>query len=411
MSRPSSSPSSSSRSSFALALGLALGLLDAPLPAQRPPVLCGIDVLEHESFQRLDRARVGLITNHAGRNRIGERTIDVLRRARNVELVALFSPEHGLGGTAEGEVADSTDGRTGLRVHSLYGETRELDDAALENVNCLVCDLPDVGCRYYTYASTMLAGLRAAFRRQIRFVVLDRPNPLGGTLVAGPVLDAGREGFTGVHTLPIVHGMTMAELAHMLNKELGIEADLRPILMHNWKRDMPLDRAGVPWVDPSPNIRSLTHALLYPGTGLLESTNVSVGRGTEHPFELLGAPWLEGTRLAARLEAAAVPGAAFVPRRFTPSASVFAGEACDGVQILITDRAAFDPVALGMNLACALRDLFPQKWTMDGVDRLLCSAKVLEALRAGKTPAELAALWKDDLAAFGKRRERYLLYK
>ena len=391
---------------------LALAALLAPIPsAQDSIVLSGLDVLDLENFMRIDGARVGLITNSNCRSRHGERTIDTLHRASNVILVKIFSPEHGPGGSAEGKVEHSVDQKTKLPIYSLYGETRKPDDAMLDDIDTLVFDLQDVGCRYYTYASTLVLSMQAAADRGHRFVVLDRPNPLGGTAVAGPVLDRGRESFTGMYPVPIIHGMTIGEYAALINREFEINADLHVVAMRNWKRGMAYDQTGMHWLNPSPNIRSLSQALLYPGVGLLEFTNISVGRGTATPFELVGAPWIDGNRLVRLLRTSAPPGVSFVPRRFTPTTSKHAGVACDGVQILITDRKVFEPITLGLHLACALRDLYRRQWKLDAVDRLLCDESVLTALQKGASPEEMKALWTNELAAFVKRREHWLTYK
>ncbi len=387
----------------------AAALLLTAATAQSPPTLTGIDVMELENFRRLAGAKVGLITNATGRNRFGERTADIMARNAEFQLVSLFSPEHGPQADAEGAVDSSVDAATGLPVHSLYGETREPTPAMLDGLDTMVFDIQDIGCRFYTYVSTMKLALRAAGASAMRFVVLDRPNPLGD-VVDGPMLDSGRENFVGTHSLPIRHGMTAGELARMFNEEDELNADVRVVQVRNWTRGQTFDETGLPWVNPSPNMRSINQAFLYPGVGLLEFTNLSVGRGTDRPFEWIGAPWMDGYRLAQWLRGQPLRGVRVLPRRQTPVTSKFAGEECSGIEFAIHDRAAFDPFDLGLRLACSLRDLFPDAWEMEHYDRLLGDAATLDALRDGKTAEEIRALWTEELDAFKERRKPYLLY-
>jgi uncharacterized protein YbbC (DUF1343 family) len=374
-------------------------------------VLPGVDVLQRDRFKQLTGHRVGLITNHTGVNRLGVSAIELLHDAENVELVAVFSPEHGLEGKLDvSKIGDTQHAGTKLNVYSLYGETRRPTAEMLEGLDTLVFDIQDIGARYYTYISTMGNAMEAAAEHGLEFFVLDRPNPIGGVAVEGPVLDEGRQSFVGYHRLPIRHGMTVGELARMFNDELSLDLKLTIIPVEGWQRDQLYDATGLTWINPSPNMRSLTEALLYPGIGLLETTNLSVGRGTEIPFEVFGAPWVDGSRLAEALNEAHTPGMRFVPITFTPQASKFEGQVCSGVRILLTDRSELEPVRVGLEVAAQIRRLFPDDWKIEAYDRLLGNAAVLQALRDGKSAAEIVTNYQDDLARFLERRKLYLLY-
>ena len=385
----------------------AAGLL-APPDAE---VLSGVDVLARGGFRELQGKRVGLITNHTGRDLRGRATADLLREAPGVKLVALFSPEHGIRGALDDKVSDTADEKTGLPVYSLYGETRRPRAEHLKNLDALVFDIQDVGARFYTYISTLGYAMEEAAKAGVPVFVLDRPNPVGGAEVEGPVADADKLSFTSYHTIPVRHGMTVGELARLFNEERKINCDLRVVKMENWRRGMWLDATGQTWVNPSPNMRSLTQAALYPGVGLLETTNVSVGRGTDTPFEIVGAPWLDGRRLAAYMNARGLAGVRFVPVRFTPRASVFEGEECGGVNLVVTERARFRPVRVGIELAVALRRLHPAEWKADGYLRLLANSDTHERVRRADEPEEIARAWAARLAEFNRARARALLYK
>jgi uncharacterized protein YbbC (DUF1343 family)/CubicO group peptidase (beta-lactamase class C family) len=380
------------------------------------PVLTGIDVLERDGFKQLEGRRIGLITNHTGRNRAGRSTIDVLASAKNLRLVALFSPEHGLRGIEDSPVADQRDEKTGLPVYSLYDKGKRRPSAdALKNIDTLVFDIQDVGTRFYTYITTCGYALEEAARNRIKFVVLDRPNPINGYDVEGPVADAELAvqpsySFTSYHAIPVRYGLTIGELAMLFNTERKIGADLMVIRMEGWRRAEYYDGTGLEWVNPSPNMRSLTEALLYPGIGLLETTNVSVGRGTDTPFEVIGAPWLDGAKLSEALNRAGLAGARFVPVRFTPRSSKFSGEQCSGVNIVITDRSAFKPVAVGLEIAYHIWRLHPREWKIDEYLRLLANNGALAALRQGKTPSEISRTWQAGLSEFAPLRRKYMIY-
>jgi uncharacterized protein YbbC (DUF1343 family) len=384
------------------------GNADAPVDAQ---VLTGIDVLERNGFKELQGLRLGLVTNHTGRDRRGQQTIDVLRAAPGLKLAALFSPEHGIRGLADEKVSDTRDEQTGLPIYSLYGETRRPKPEQLKDLDALVFDIQDIGTRFYTYISTLGYVMEEAARAGLPVFVLDRPNPINGLDIEGPVADAERLSFISYHPIPVRHGMTVGELARLFNSERKINCDLRIIKMENYRRAMWFDATNLVWVNPSPNMRNLTEATLYPGIGLLETTNLSVGRGTDTPFEIIGAPWLDGQRLAAYLNGRGLAGVRFVPVRFTPKASVFKGEECGGVNIFLTNREQFRPVMTGLEIAAALRLLYPAEWKIDDYARLLASSQTHERLKRGTAPEEIAASWSAGLADFRRARARALLYK
>ena len=381
------------------------------LAPEQAEVLNGVDVLARGGFKELQNLRVGLITNHTGRDLAGRQTIDVLREAPGVKLTALFSPEHGIRGQLDDKITDSTDEKTGLPIYSLYGETRRPKAEHLKNLDALVFDIQDVGARFYTYMSTLGNAMEEAAKARIPVFVLDRPNPIGGLEVEGPIADDDKLSFIAYHQLPVRHGMTMGELARLFNEQRKIGCDLRVVKMENWRRGMWLDATGQTWVNPSPNMRSLVEATLYPGVGLLETTNVSVGRGTDTPFELVGAPWIDGRRLAAYLNGRGLLGVRFVPVRFKPNASVFKGEECGGVNLVVTDRARFRPVRTGLEMAVALRRLYPNDWKVDSYARLLVNADTLERVKRADEPEEIERAWQPRLAEFRRARTRALLYK
>jgi uncharacterized protein YbbC (DUF1343 family)/CubicO group peptidase (beta-lactamase class C family) len=384
----------------------------APIPTRRAlaQVKCGIDVLIDEGFAPIRDQRVGLVTNHTGRARDGRSTIDVLFKAPGVKLVRLFSPEHGIRGAVDAEVPDSTDQATGLPVVSLYGPKKKPSREDLEDVDTLVFDIQDIGVRYYTYSTTLGLVLEAVKEAGKRLVVLDRPNPIGGREVGGPVRDPDMGSFIAYHAVPVRHGMTLGELARLYNAERGIGAKLDVIACRGWSRDMLYDQTGLLWVNPSPNMRSLTEALLYPGVGWLEATNLATGRGTDSPFERVGAPWIDPNTFSEALNAAGVPGTSFVPIEFTPRERQYKGERCGGVQIFITDRSRFDPLALGLTLATTMRKQYPREWKPEGVRRMLCHEASFAAIREGHAAPAIKALWASGLGQFLRTRARYLLY-
>lgn len=392
-------------------LTLLATLAAIPAQAPMPRVRTGIDLLADDGCQALAGRSVGLVTNHTGLTWDGRRTVDVLAQAKDMALKALFSPEHGWHGVLDSKVGDSRDEATGLPVFSLYGETRKPTAAMLQGLDTLVFDIQDIGCRFYTYVSTMGLCMEAAAAHGLRLVVLDRPNPIGGVLMEGPVMELERRDFVGWYSVPLRHGLTAGELARMIQGETGLQVDLQVVACEGWSRTMTWDRTGLRWVNPSPNMRCLTQALLYPGIGLLEGTNLSVGRGTDTPFEVLGAPWCDGIALAADLNALRIPGATFVPVEFTPDASKFRGERCSGIHVAITDWAAFRPVATGLRIACALRDRFGASWQHARIDWLLREEPAYRAFADGADAAALEASWQKELDLFRMRRKPFLLYE
>lgn len=397
-----------------LALRSEVATLAAAAVADSPPpvrsVDCGVDVLIRRDFEPLRNKRVGLITNHTGRTKTGTATIDVLFRAPNVKLVTLFSPEHGIRGLVDAEVADSRDEATGLPVYSLYGKTRKPTPETLKDVDVLVYDIQDIGVRYYTYSSTLGLALEAAKERGIPIVVLDRPNPIGGVAVAGPVRDDGFQSFIAHHAFPVRHGLTVGEMARLFNGERKIGADLTVVPCEGWKRADLYDQTGLLWVNPSPNMRSLTEALLYPGVGLLEATNLATGRGTDTPFERVGATWIDPRAWAQALNELKLPGVRFLPVRFTPKERQYSGKECGGVYVAITDWATFEPLKLGIGMAVTLRSLYPKQWEPEGFSKFIADRATYQALLDGRSVQEIEALWEKELKEFQEIRARYLLY-
>lgn len=381
----------------------------------------GVDMLGSPYPRRLDGRKVGLITNSTGRTQLGRRTIDVIHEGPNVELVRIFSPEHGLFAKLEGSVGDATDEATGLPVFSLYGDTRKPTPEMLDGLDTLVFDIQDVGVRYYTYISTLGLAMEACAENGVKMVVLDRPNPITGVRVSGPLCDEDRLSFIGWRPMPVTHGMTVGEIARMFQKEWGgIDCDLEVVKMSGYRRTMWWEDTAQPWINPSPNMRNPTQAVLYPCVGLLEGTNLSVGRGTDEPFELFGAPWIgqreDGSwgmgaaKLARALNGAALPGLAFTAIEFTPDASKFKGELCHGVHVTVTDRDAVRPVESGLAIIWILNRLDGRSLDLAKTDTRLMSRTTWEALVTSSDWRGIAATWADDVAGFLRRREPYLLY-
>jgi uncharacterized protein YbbC (DUF1343 family) len=372
--------------------------------------LNGIDVLRADGFTLLKGKRVGLITNHTGRARTGEATIDLIAAAKDVTLVALFSPEHGIRGILDEKVESSRDEKTGLPIYSLYGATTRPTADMLQGVDTLVLDLQDIGARFYTYTTTMAYVMEEAAKRKIGVIVLDRPNPVTGVQIEGPTVDQNELGFTAYYPMPIRHGMTLGELAKLFNAENKIGADLTVVEMKNWSRDAWFDATGLTWVNPSPNMRNMVAASLYTGIGAIEASNVSVGRGTDSPFEQLGAPWIDGPRLAAELNRRNLPGVRFYPISFTPTASRFANELCHGVFMIVTDRDRMRPVRVGLEAASALYRLFPAPFEVDKVGRLF-GADTVRRIRGGEDPGAIATAWSRAESGWRLLRAQYLKYR
>ncbi|SPP99769.1 conserved exported hypothetical protein [Candidatus Sulfobium mesophilum] len=381
-----------------------------PEGARAGKVITGIDVLSAEKFLPLKGLRVGLVTNHTGLDSEGRRTLDLLRNAPGVRLTAILSPEHGLYGKDDTKVASTIEPSTGLPVYSLYGAVRRPTEEMLHDVDALVFDIQDVGVRFFTYITTMGYAMEAAAQKGIAFYVLDRPNPLNAALVQGPVMDKELKSFTGYFQMPLRHGMTVGELAEMFNAENKIGAKLHVIKMAGYKRSDWFDETGLQWVNPSPNLRSLREAILYPGVAMVEGTNVSVGRGTDTPFELIGAPWINGERLAAYLNMRNIPGVSFAPAAFMPNKYIFKHKQCHGVRITLSDRQALDVAAMGVEIVEALHKLHPAEFQLDKTLGLVGSRAVLQDLRDGRDPHSIVLQWQHTLAKFLDLRSKYLLY-
>jgi uncharacterized protein YbbC (DUF1343 family) len=388
---------------------IATAITDQEIPG--PKVLTGLDVLRRDRFEALKGRKIGLITNQTGIASDWTSEVTLLHETKALELKVLFSPEHGFEGKLDqSNIGNTKDPATGLPVFSLYGETRSPTPESLAGLDTIVFDIQDIGARYYTYPSTMANAMQAAAKAGLKFVVLDRPNPINGVDVEGPVLDDGKQTFVGFHTLAIRHGMTVGELATMYRDEKDLKLDLQVIKCEGWKRSEYYDATGLPWVNPSPNMRNLTEALLYPGIGMLEYTNVSVGRGTDRPFELFGAPWIDALKFAAALNSAKLEGVRFVPTKFTPTTAKFPKQECQGVDIIVTDRLKLKPVRMGLTIIQILRRDYPNDWKPEGLEKLLLNQAALEALLAGKTPLEVEALNDKAMNEFLRRRQTFLLY-
>jgi uncharacterized protein YbbC (DUF1343 family)/CubicO group peptidase (beta-lactamase class C family) len=438
--RQANSPVVSLRSRVATAVAAALNL-DVTAPAQEKllaitgyselaaggrhvgarngHVLTGIDVLEADNFAALkknkEQVTVGLLTNQTGVDAQGKRTIDVLAAAPGVKLAAIFSPEHGIFGVADTtRVEDTVDAVTGVPVYSLYGGTdakRRPPVDVLKTLDAVIMDIQDAGVRFYTYETTLGYLLEAAAQANTEVIVLDRPNPITGSSIQGPVSQADLENFTNYHPVPVRHGMTMGELAQMFNVERKIGARLRVVPMQGWLRGDWFDSTGLVWTNPSPNLRSVNEAALYPGVALIEGTNVSVGRGTNTPFELVGAPWIEARPFAEYLNARLIAGVRFVPVSFTPTSGPYAKQTCGGVNLIITDRSVLDVPEMGIELAVALRKLYPDNWKVDRMIEILANRSVFNAIAEDDDPRSIAQNWQPDLQSFREMRMKYLLYK
>jgi uncharacterized protein YbbC (DUF1343 family) len=372
--------------------------------------LTGIDVLEQENFALLRGKRIGLITNQTGVDSQGRRTIDVLAKAPGVKLVALFSPEHGATGTVDTpSIGNSVDSATHLPVFSLYGETRKPTPEMLKGLDALVFDVQDAGVRFYTYITTMAYAMEAA-SNHVALFVLDRPDPIGGEVIEGPMLDPGRTSFVGYFPMPVRYAMTMGELAQMFNRENKIGADLHVVAMKNWRRNEAYDQTGLRWIAPSPNLRTVNAAFLYPGIEILQAGGVSVGRGTGAPFEILGAPWIRADQLLAALNSRKISGVTFSAAQFTPAEDLYKGQVCEGVTITLTDRAALSSMSMGLIIADVLNRLYPQQFHLDKMMFLAGSQSTIDRLQHGDDPAQIVAGWAADLDRFRQMRAQYLLY-
>jgi len=375
----------------------------------------GIEVLLHDRLDLVHGKNVGLITNPTGVNRELVSDVDLLAHTPGVHLVALFGPEHGIRGAqqAGASVGSGRDPITGLPVYSLYGKTRQPTPAMLKGVDVLVFDIQAVGARFYTYLYTMADAMKAAAAARIPIIVLDRPNPIGGTKVQGPVLDPKYASFVGEYPIPLRYGMTIGELAEFFNNQFHIGADLTVVKMRGWTRSMYYDGTPLQFVMPSPNMPTETTALVYPGMGLVEGTNVSEGRGTTRPFELAGAPWIDAEKLSRVLNDKHLAGVRFRPVHFTPTFSKYEGKPCNGVEVHVMDRDAFNPVVVGLNVIATVHDLYPRQFAFNasGFDRLVGNDWVRQDIEKGVPVAEIRRRWQAGLSQFEKVRQKYLLYK
>jgi len=374
-------------------------------------VQTGLDVLESEKFAPLRGKHVGLITNHTGVDSQGRSTVDVLSHASGLKLVALFSPEHGLAGRNDEKISSSKDPATGLPVHSLYGETLRPTDEMLKGIDALVFDVQDAGVRFYTYTATMGYCMEEAAKHNIAFFVLDRPNPLGGEIVEGPMLDADKTNFVAYFPLPVRYGLTIGELAQLFNAENHIGVDLHVIAMKNWHRNYFFESTGIKWIPPSPNLRTTKGSILYPGLEILQNAGVSVGRGTETPFEEFGAPWLTGEDVAAALNERHLPGLNFAAKPFIPIVGLYSGQRCGGVAVRVTDRFSARSVRMGLEIATILQKLYPKQFDPEKLLLLIGNSDTIQQLQAGVAPEKIVASWSTALTAFDQIRRKYFLYK
>ena len=374
-------------------------------------VQTGLDVLEAEKFAPLRGKHVGLITNHTGVDAQGRRNIDVLAKAPGVTLVALFSPEHGLAGRADENLSSTKDPTTSLPVYSLYGDTRRPTDEMLKGIDALVFDLQDAGVRFYTYTTTMGYCMEEAAKHKISFFVLDRPNPMGGEIVEGPMLDPDKTSFVAYFPLPVRYGLTIGELAQFFNAEDHLGADLHVIAMRNWHRNYFFESTGIKWIPPSPALRTTKGSVLYPGIEILQNSGVSVGRGTQTPFEQFGAPWMNGEAVAAALNERHLRGLRFTSKDFIPIGGPHSGERCGGVSILVTDRFTARSMRLGLEIAEMLQKLYPKDFDTDKLIGLVGNADTVQQIKDGVAPEKIVASWSDALKAFDQVHRKYFLYK
>ena len=398
--------------SVSLVLMLSISAHGAVKHRSRPGrVQTGLDVLEAEKFAPLRGKHVGLITNHTGLDAQGRTIISMLFHAPGVQLVALFSPEHGISGRADEKVASSKDPTTGLPTYSLYDESRRPTDEMLNGIDTLVFDIQDAGVRFYTYTTTMAYCMEEAAKRHIAFYVLDRPNLLGGDIIEGPMLDADKTNFVGYFPIPIRYALTIGELAQFFNTENHIGCDLHVISMKNWHRNYFFDSTGLRWLPPSPNLRTVKGSIVYPGIEVLQSAGVSVGRGTQTPFEEFGAPWMDGADVAAELNALHLPGLRFADQPFIPVSGLYAGQRCGGVGVRITDRFSVRSVRAALEIAAILKKRYPKQFDPSKLLTLLGNAETVRQLQAGVPPEQIVASWSADLAKYDETRRKHFLYK
>lgn len=408
-----------------ICLSLIAMMAFSPSALAGPNVITGLDVMQRDGFAAIKGKKVGLVTNHSGINQRGEHILDLMHASPNVELVAIFTPEHGIRGTEDRHVGSDTDEATGLPIHSLYGKTRKPTDEMLEGIDVLVYDIQDIGARFYTYISTLGLCMEAAAEHGIKIYVLDRPNPLGGTKFDGPIQDDDLVGkFTSFRPMPTTHGMTVGEIALLFNGPYGIGSKLEVVKCEGWQRDMLFDETGLPWVNPSPNMRSVNEEILYTMVAQTEANkDLSVGRGTDRPFEYLGAPWVDGEKLTAELRSRDLPGIWVMRTTFIPSGTDISGrenypyqfidEVCQGVRFVVTDRKAASPVEAGVHMLDALLEVHPERYKVDKLRGLVGAQWVLDALNAREPVEDIVGRWRTSPAfkAFSETRSEVLIYE
>jgi uncharacterized protein YbbC (DUF1343 family) len=373
--------------------------------------MTGLDVLEAQKFAPLRGKHIALITNHTGVDARGRSTVDLLRHAAGVHLVALFSPEHGIAGRVDEKYGSSRDPESGLPIYSLYGDTYRPTDEMLKGIDTFVYDIQDAGVRFYTYTTTMGYCLEAAAQHHIAFYLLDRPNILGGEVIEGPVLDKDKTNFVAYFPEPVRYGLTLGELAEMFNTENHIGADLHVIQMKGWRRNYYFEDTGIRWIPPSPNLRTIKGSILYPGLEILQAAGVSVGRGTQAPFEEFGAPWIDGATVAEALNARNLAGLRFTDQPFIPVAGLYAGQRCGGVGVRITDRNAARSMTMGITIAAILRKLYPQHFHVEKMIELVGNAETIQELNDGVATEKIIAGWQPQMNEFDAMRRKYFLYK
>jgi len=393
--------------------------------SQQSRVKIGAEILIEKHLDLIKGKKIGIVTNHTGILPDGRHIVDVLNEIEDVKVVALFGPEHGIRGEVpDGKsISHGVDTKTGIPVFSLYGEVKKPTTEMLKDIDVLIFDIQDVGARFYTYISTMSYCMEACAEMGKKFIVLDRPNPVRGVYVDGPILEPRFKSFVGLHPIPVAHGMTVGELAKMFNEEAwlenGMKADLTVIKMENYSRKLWFDQTGLPWIKPSPNMMTLKTAIVYTATCFIEGTNVSEGRGTQHPFEWIGAPWIDGSKLANELNSYNLPGVRFEPISFIPTDiekvtvdPKYEGERCGGIYLNVYDREKFEPVKVGVYILYALKKLYPDKfkWRTAGQDRLWGTDKIRLMIDEGKKPEEIIKTWESELKKFLSIRQKYLLY-
>jgi len=384
----------------------------AQLPVHHAKVLAGLDVLEAQHFAGLRGKQVGVVTNHTGLDAQGRTTVEVLMHAPGVHVVALFSPEHGLSGNKDEEnLASGKDAATGLPIYSLYGDTRRPTEEMLKGIDALVFDIQDAGVRFYTYTTTMAYCMEAAAKHKIAFFVLDRPNPLGGKILEGPVLDGDKTSFTAYFPLPVRYGLTIGELAKLFNEENQIHCELHVIAMKNWRRDYVYEDTGMRWVPPSPNLHTLKGSILYAGLEILQNAGVSVGRGTDAPFEEFGAPWMNGDAVASKLHNRGIDEVSFAAADFVPVSGLYAGLRCGGVSIKVGDKHAVRSMSMGIEIATVLKNLYPAQFEVTKLLLLTGNSETVRELQQGTSAQGIVRSWSRSLADFEKTRSKYFLYK